>query len=63
MDKERQPVIVAAVRTPLGKRNGKLKNTHATHLAAAVLREVVQRAGIQASMVDQIFMGCVSQVG
>ncbi|MEI7554377.1 thiolase family protein [Candidatus Chlorohelix sp.] len=63
MDKERQPVIVAAVRTPAGKRNGKLKNTHATNLAAAVLREVVQRAGIQASMVDQVFMGCVSQVG
>jgi acetyl-CoA acyltransferase len=56
-------VIVEAVRTPLGRRNGTLKDTHPTELAAAVLNEVVCRAGLEASQVDDIIMGCVSMVG
>ena len=58
-----QAVIVEAVRTPVGKRNGLLKDTHPTELAAAVLNEVVRRAGIEAGQVEDIIMGCVSTVG
>jgi len=56
-------VIVEAVRTPIGKRNGTLRDTHPTELAAAVLDEVVQRAGIERGQVEDIVMGCVLQVG
>jgi acetyl-CoA acyltransferase len=56
-------VIVEAVRTPVGKRNGTLKDTHPTELAAAVLNEVVRRAGIERHQVEDIVMGCVMQVG
>jgi acetyl-CoA acetyltransferase family protein len=56
-------VIVEAVRTPSGRRNGKLKDLHPTKLAAAVLNEVVRRAGIEPSMVDDIVMGCVLPAG
>jgi acetyl-CoA acetyltransferase family protein len=56
-------VIVEAVRTPIGKRNGKLKDTHPTELAAAVLNEVVRRAEIERGQVEDIIMGCVSMVG
>jgi acetyl-CoA acetyltransferase family protein len=58
-----QAVIIEAVRTPIGKRNGLLKDTHPTELAAAVLNEVVRRAGIESSQVEDILMGCVSMVG
>jgi acetyl-CoA acetyltransferase family protein len=58
-----QAVIVEAVRTPIGKRNGLLKDTHPTELAAAVLNEVVRRAGVEAAQVEDIIMGCVSMVG
>lgn len=56
-------VIIEAVRTPIGRRNGTLKDTHPTELAAAVLNEVVRRAGIEAGQVEDIIMGCVSMVG
>ena len=58
-----QAVIVEAVRTPVGKRNGLLKDTHPTELAAAVLNEVVHRAGIETGQVEDVIMGCVSMVG
>jgi len=58
-----QAVIVEAVRTPSGKRNGKLKDFHPTELAAAVLNELLHRAGIEPAMVDDIVMGCVLSVG
>jgi len=56
-------VIVEAVRTPVGRRNGTLKDTHPTELAAAALNAVVERAGIEAGQVEDIIMGCVSMVG
>jgi acetyl-CoA acetyltransferase family protein len=56
-------VVVEAVRTPIGRRNGKLKDTHPTVLAAAVLNEVVRRGGIEAGQVDDVIMGCVSVAG
>ena len=59
----REAVIVEAVRTPLGKKNGALKDWHPVDLLAEVLRETVDRSGIQASAVDDVICGCVSQVG
>ena len=59
----REAVIVEAVRSPLGKRNGKLKDHHPVDLLAAVLNETIDRSGIDASKVDDVICGCVSQVG
>jgi acetyl-CoA acyltransferase len=58
-----EAVIVAATRTPSGRRGGKLKDFHPTELGAAVLKEVVRRAGIDHAMVDDIVMGCVLPAG
>jgi acetyl-CoA acyltransferase len=59
----RDVVIVEAVRTPVGRRNGRLKGIHAVELAAKSLREVVKRPGLDPARVDQVIWGCVSQVG
>ena len=59
----REAVIVEAVRTPLGKKNGALKDWHPVDLLAEVLRETVDRSGIDAAAVDDVICGCVSQVG
>ena len=59
----REAVIVEAVRTPLGKKNGSLKDWHPVDLLAEVLRETVDRSGIDAGVVDDVVCGCVSQVG
>ena len=59
----REAVIVEAVRTPLGKRNGKLAGWHPVDLLAEVLNEIVARSGVDASKVDDVICGCVSQVG
>ena len=56
-------VIVDAIRTPLGKRNGRLKNWHPVDLAAETLRALVQRTGIDPGLIDDVVMGCVMQVG
>jgi acetyl-CoA C-acetyltransferase len=58
-----QPVIVEAVRTPIGKRNGWLSGFHAAELLATAQVELVKRAGIEPSEVDQIVGGCVTQAG
>jgi acetyl-CoA acyltransferase len=58
-----EAVIVEAVRTPLGKRNGSLAEVHPTDLGAVVLRELVARTGIDPGDVDDVQWGCVSQVG
>ena len=58
-----EPVIVAAARTPIGKRNGKLSGLHPAQLLAAAQMEVVRRAGIEAGDVEQIVGGCVTQAG
>ncbi|HYL06935.1 MAG TPA: thiolase family protein [Candidatus Udaeobacter sp.] len=59
----REVVIVEAVRTPIGRRNGKLKDVHPVVLASQVLKEVVARSGIEPGQVDDVVFGCVSQVG
>ncbi|MCV7290667.1 acetyl-CoA C-acyltransferase [Mycolicibacterium wolinskyi] len=59
----RETVIVEAVRTPVGKRNGGLSGMHAADLSALVLNALVERAGISPEIVDDVVWGCVSQVG
>jgi acetyl-CoA acyltransferase len=58
-----EPVVVGAVRTPVGRRNGGLAGVHAVDLGAAVLAALVERSGIDPVLVDDVIMGCVSQVG
>ena len=59
----REVVIVEAVRTPIGRRNGALKDVHPVVLAAMTLRELMQRAKVDPALVEDVVMGCVSQVG
>lgn len=55
--------IVAAVRTAGGRRGGKLAGWHPVDLAAQVLDALVDRSGVDPAMVEDVIMGCVSQVG
>jgi acetyl-CoA acyltransferase len=59
----RETVIVEAVRTAVGKRNGGLSGMHAADLSALVLNELLERSGIEPDVVDDVVWGCVSQVG
>jgi len=56
-------VIVDTLRTPLGKRNGRLKDWHPVDLAGVALRELVARNDIDPTQIDDVIMGCVMQVG
>ncbi|TDC77579.1 acetyl-CoA C-acyltransferase [Micromonospora sp. KC606] len=56
-------VIVGAVRTPVGRRNGSLAGVHPADLSAHVLRALAERTGIEPGQVDDVVWGCVSQVG
>ncbi len=56
-------VIVDAIRTPLGRRNGALKDVHPVDLVAHVLAAVVERNGVDPALVEDVIMGCVMQVG
>jgi acetyl-CoA C-acetyltransferase len=58
-----EAVIVEAVRTPIGKRNGWLSGLHPAEILAAVQIEVVKRSGIESSLVEQVVGGCVTQAG
>jgi acetyl-CoA C-acetyltransferase len=55
--------IVGAVRTPVGKRNGGLAGLNPVDLGAHALRALVERTGIDAGAVEDVIMGCVSQIG
>jgi acetyl-CoA C-acetyltransferase len=57
------PVIVEAVRTPIGKRAGALSGLHAAELLGAAQRGLVDRAGIDPASVEQVCGGCVTQGG
>jgi len=56
-------VIVDAVRTPLGRRNGALRDWHPVDLTAHVLRSLIERNGLDPALVDDVIAGCVSQTG
>jgi len=58
-----EAVIVGAVRTPIGKKNGALSGLHAAQILGAAQVEVIKRAGIEPSLVEQVIGGCVSQAG
>jgi acetyl-CoA acyltransferase len=58
-----QAVIVEATRSPIGKRNGGLSGVHPADLSAQVLNALVQRAGIDPEIVDDVIWGCVGQTG
>ena len=60
---QREAVIVGAVRTAIGRRNVRLKDWHPVDLMAEVLSALVQRTGVDAGLVEDVILGCVSQVG
>lgn len=57
------PVIVEAVRTPIGKRAGWLAELKPQQILATALNGLIQRSGIEPAAVDQVFAGCVTQAG
>jgi acetyl-CoA acyltransferase len=59
----RDAVIVSAVRTPVGKRNGALAGVHPVDLSAHVLNALAERSGVDPALVEDVIWGCVSQVG
>jgi len=59
----RDAVIVEAVRTPVGRRNGDLAGVHPVDLSAHVLTALAERTGLDPAVVDDVIWGCVSQVG
>ncbi|MBY0121400.1 thiolase family protein [Bacillus sp. S/N-304-OC-R1] len=59
----REAVIVEGVRTPVGRRNGYFKDFRADELAAEALKGLIDRAGIHPGIVDDVILGCVSQIG
>src|ERR1700694_1825793 len=59
----REVVIVEAVRTPIARRNGKLKEMHPVVLGSLVLKEIIRRSGIAPDQVDDVVFGCVTQAG
>ncbi|MEO8230076.1 MAG: thiolase family protein [Chloroflexota bacterium] len=59
----RDPWIVAAVRTPIGRYGGALASVRPDDLAAAVLRAVVDRAGLDPALVEDVILGCANQAG
>lgn len=60
---QREAVIVAALRTAVGRRAGKLKEWHPVDLMSEVLSALVRQTGIDPALVDDVIVGCVSQVG
>ncbi len=58
-----EAVIVEAVRSPVGKRNGGLSGVHPAELSAQVLNALVERAGVDPVLVDDVIWGCVMQAG
>ncbi len=59
----REVVIVEAVRTPVGRRNGWLRETHPVRLGSLALCEALARANVDPALIEHVLMGCVSQVG
>ena len=59
----RDAVIIGAVRTPVGKRNGSYAGVHPADMSAHVLRALAERTGVDPATVDDVVWGCVSQVG
>src|SRR6266851_2972246 len=58
-----EAVIVGAVRTPMGRHHGNLKEVRPDDLAALVVGEVVRRAGLDPAIVEEVYLGCANQAG
>src|ERR671934_2183905 len=58
-----EALIVDAVRSPIGKRNGSLASVRADELAAQVLNGLVERVGVDPAEIEDVEMGCVTQIG
>jgi len=58
-----EPVIVEAVRTPIGKRRGWLSGLHAAELLGAAQAALLERAGLDPALIEQVIGGCVTQAG
>jgi 3-oxoadipyl-CoA thiolase len=58
-----EPVIVSALRTPIGRHGGSLKSVRPDDLAAFVIAEVVKRAGLDPALIDEVYLGCANQAG
>ena len=63
LDADRQPVIAAAVRTPIGRHGGALSSVRPDDLAALVLKAVVDRAAIDPALIDDVYFGAANQAG
>ena len=59
----REVVVVSAVRTPIGNKGGALAKVRSDDLAALVIREAVQRAGLEGREVEEVYFGCTNQAG
>ncbi|MFJ7679963.1 thiolase family protein [Peribacillus sp. NPDC097198] len=59
----REVVIVEGIRTPVGRRNGVLRDFRPDELAGEVLRKLVEKAGIDPAIVEDVILGCVTQAG
>ncbi|RID84039.1 thiolase family protein [Peribacillus asahii] len=59
----REVVIVEGIRTPVGRRNGVLRDIRPDDLAAEVLKKLVEKTGIDAAIIEDVILGCVSQAG
>ncbi|MCU1656117.1 MAG: acetyl-CoA acetyltransferase, partial [Pseudonocardiales bacterium] len=58
----RDAVIVDAVRTPIGRRNGSLKGVHPVDLSARVLTALLERSGLEPDLIEDVIWGCVTQI-
>ncbi|WP_428825123.1 thiolase family protein [Azonexus sp. IMCC34842] len=63
MQNSQDPVILAAVRTPFGRRNGAFRQTRSDELLAGIVSEAVQRSGVPVAGIADVIAGCVSQAG
>src|SRR6185437_15430361 len=63
VERDDDVVIVEAVRSPIGRRNGGLSTFHSADLLGVVQAELIARSGIDAAAVDQVIGGCIGQVG
>jgi 3-oxoadipyl-CoA thiolase len=58
-----EAVIVSAVRTPIGRHGGALKDVRPDDLAALVIKEVIARVGLDPALVEEVYLGCANQAG
>lgn len=59
----REALIIDAVRTPVGRHGGILKDVRPDDMAALVIREIVRRTGIDPARIEEVYMGCANQAG